>query len=207
MFKRPLNCYLRIASRFFSHGLALCAAWVMIQTGAWFWVDGFRALRPDHGSDTMLNIEQAYDESTGSYDNSIEAGLEGGVIPIEGGFIIYGNGDLDDNREKPFVLKRWVGVALLPQMPAGAVSNFEERRSTAAYKDFGHLKVMPVADGAAFNNYSWSSFERKAACLVAGGLYCYPDFVKSGQSRDSESGSTLFAGYSRNTLVRASQRY
>ena len=206
MYKRPLNRYLRIAGRIFSRGLALCAAWVMVQTGAWFWVDGFRALRPDHDPATALHLEQVYDENTGGYDDSVEAGLEGGVIPIEGGFIIYGNGDLDDNREKPFVLKRWAGVTVPPRATPAAVSSFGERRTTAGYKDFGHLKVMPAAGGSDFNNCSRSSFERKAACLGTGGLYYCPDFVKSGQSRDSESESILLTDCRRNTRVRASQR-
>ena len=155
LFKRPPSFYLRLTGRAFSRGLVLCAAWVMIQTGAWFWLDGFRAVRPDHDPATELHLEQVLDEDTWGDDDS-----------IEGGFIIYGNGNSDDDREKAFVLKRWAGAPISPQAPARAVSNFGERRTTSAYNDFGHLKVMPAADDSDFNNCSRSSFKKRLPALM-----------------------------------------
>ncbi|MDL2260253.1 hypothetical protein LJB99_05200, partial [Deltaproteobacteria bacterium OttesenSCG-928-K17] len=74
-----------------------------------------------------------------------------GVIPLAGGYLIRGNGNQDDNREEAFFFQSPAGIMAAMPPIIQAATNFRERRIVAAYKDFGHLKVMPAADAANSN--------------------------------------------------------
>ena len=118
----------------------------LIMMGSLFWIDNSWALIFDDDPQTMVDIVDYLD---GDLDD--DSGLQDdddGIVPITGGTLIRGNGDQDDNKEETFQLCRQVG-RLIDYKTHSAMNGFEERYTTRSYKDFGHLKVMPVGDNIA----------------------------------------------------------
>gem|GEM_PF-2707112 len=132
----------------------LCLSLVM--TGSLFWINNSYAVIPDNDPTTMIDLGQLLGEGSGGGGpgGSVPSMLglsDDGVIPVAGGVLVSGNGDLDDNKEEPFILKDLCKEIIWRQTYAKAVASFRERRTVTAYKDFGHLKVIPAAWGYYFN--------------------------------------------------------
>lgn len=141
----------------------------LVKMGVIFWVGNTWALIPDNDPTTPTQVSMLFD---GRLHNSHQAELDkdgDGVIPIAGGMLVRGNGDQDDNKEDPIQLRR-VSVTVVQPYITKAATNFRDRRTVVAYKDFGHLKVMPAAD---FSVVSQNGFDRiKGRPCAVGGLCC-----------------------------------
>jgi len=123
----------------------------LVSTGCLFWVDNSWAYVRGGESESLVQVDLL--DGGLDYDEIQEFDPDGdGIIPVAGGYLIRGNGDRDDNREEPFVLSRLAGEIVRPRT-FKAVTSFGERRTVAAYKDFGHLKVMPAGDGNLVKTY------------------------------------------------------
>lgn len=149
--------------------------------GSLFWVDNDWALirvGPDGtliqgGPATALAQPSLFDlPLAGGLDHDEIQKLDpdgDGVIPLAGGYLLRGNGDQDDNREDVFFFRRLVDIPVASSPHIQTVTNYGERRTALAYKDFGHLKVMPGADIVSiFEN---NTFQILEGCpCIAGGL-------------------------------------
>ena len=154
----------------------LCCS--LIAMGTLFWVDNSWALITDHDPLTAVNIGPYLDDCVDE-EPEIKADQDGdGVIPIAGGLLIRGNGDRDDNRGEEFKIVRCLSGSATTETTA-AVSNFKERRTVAAYKDFGHLKVMPAGDGISNTASSPLLTTAKGLPCIAGGLYFWRSLLQA----------------------------
>ncbi|UQZ88847.1 hypothetical protein C4J81_06390 [Deltaproteobacteria bacterium Smac51] len=110
--------------------------------GTLFWIDNSWALIFDDDPYTQINISSYYDLD-GNDDSRAELEADDdGIVPVTGGILVQGNGDQDDNRDEPFsITKRPSRVVSVKS--TSIYSDFRERRMVKAYRDFGHLKVMP----------------------------------------------------------------
>ena len=148
----------------------LCCS--LVAMGTLFWVDNSWALILDSDSATVVNIEPFLDDCVDGLPGIEEDEAEDGVIPIAGGYLISGNGDRDDNKGEEFtIVRRCSGVVTTENRPA--FSTFNERRTVAAYKDFGHLKVMPLASDISSTQITSLSTSAKGPPCIAGGLSLY----------------------------------
>lgn len=128
--------------------------------GTLFWVSNSWALIMD--DDPATRVDLAAYLHAGLADGHIQALDPGGDgrIPIAGGTLVRGNGDQDDNREERPLL-HLVSAVVVPPRAAKAVSNFSERRTAVAYKDFGHLKIMPAGDNIDIEKRNQASCDRR----------------------------------------------
>ena len=138
--------------------------------GSLFWAGNSWALITDADPNTKTQIDLLLN---GRLERGAQPELDqdgNGVIPIAGGMLVHGNGDQDDNRDDPVPLRRVGGGLVIQPYALKAATNFNERRTALAYKDFGHLKVMPAAD---FSVVSPNGFDRiKGRPCAVGGLCC-----------------------------------
>lgn len=154
----------------------------LVMMGALFWVDNSWTLITDSDPATMTQMGLLLD---GGLDSGACQALDqdgDGVIPIAGGALIRGNGDRDDNKEEAYLIRRLPAVIVEPETGSMG-SGFNDRRMVKAYKDFGHLKVMPEAEAAAvkllglFINQRLSVYIADSLCLfnkninTSGGKY------------------------------------
>ena len=135
----------------------------LVKMGVIFWVGNTWALIPDNDPTTPTQVSMLFD---GRLHNSHQAELDkdgDGVIPIAGGMLVRGNGDQDDNKEDPIQLRR-VSVTVVQPYITKAATNFRDRRTVVAYKDFGHLKVMPAADSSIINLEGHDTIKGRPMC-------------------------------------------
>lgn len=165
--RRSLRAWLQIALV-----MLLCLSLGLM--GTLFWVDNSWALIADSDPATQVQLSLLLRVDFGDLPDQLADEDGDGVLPIAGGFLVRGNGDQDDNREEAFFPQRPVGALSPPPAFRAAVDSFGERRTVAAYMDFGHLKVMPAAEALIFNDEYFS--KPKAAPLYdAGGLWFFND--------------------------------
>lgn len=148
----------------------LCFSLVMM--GALVWIDNSWALITDNDPATMTRLDLL---QGGGLDSLTCQALDqdgDGVIPFPGGYLIRGNGGLDDNKEEPFIVEGFSGIIIKPQ-PFKAVTNFRDRRTVVAYKDFGHLKLMPLAE--AIYVYNLTFYKSKATRVLRAAFGFSPD--------------------------------
>ena len=135
----------------------------LVKMGGMFWVNNTWAVVPDSDPTTVTQISMLL--GGGLYDGQeTELDEDGdGVIPIAGGVLVRGNGNQDDNREEAVPLRRLTGVLIEPHT-SKSVTNFNDRRTVVAYKDFGHLKVMPAADSSIINLEGHDTIKGRLMC-------------------------------------------
>ena len=134
--------------------LTVAVAVALINVGCLLWFGNSRAVVPDNNPATVTQLE-LIDDIEGNEGRAAEwrdddydrAG------PLQAQMIVRGNGNQDDNRESSFFLRRHAGPVINTECKDSA-SSFNERRTVAAYRDFGHLKVMPAASFISENSFS-----------------------------------------------------
>jgi hypothetical protein len=116
----------------------------LIWMGCLIWMNNSLALIPDNDPRTNINIEMMVGFDSGKADHQWH---QAGHSPDSSGGVLCarGNGNRDDNRERSFVFQPPLGEEIV-LAPINVETGFDQRRTVAAYKDFGHLKVMPADD-------------------------------------------------------------
>ncbi len=124
--------------------VVLSVIMALIAAGGLTWLDNSRAYIPFGHPGVKLELTAVIGPGLGSADDNLyEAGKRPDSHP--GALLVRGNGGLDDNREQSFQIRLSAGELGVDSPPA-PVSGFAERRTVRAYKDFGHLRVMPAAE-------------------------------------------------------------
>lgn len=119
--------------------LIILVALSLVWNGCLIWIDNSIAVIPFTGPVFHLDLTGNC-PCTDQGDGLCEMGRP--PSPLAGALLLRGNGDLDDNRSEVFSYPS-IFSRIKTDHPPAAVTDFDERQTTAAYRDFGHLKVMP----------------------------------------------------------------
>lgn len=119
--------------------------------GGLMWVDNTWAYIGGGQTEDAIPLESLLDGL--DYEEIQQFDADGdGMIPLAGGVLLRCNGDQDDNKEERVIIQLLAGETVSPFFSKSA-TNYDERRTVTAYKDFGHLKVMPASDEVISNIY------------------------------------------------------
>lgn len=168
----------------------------LILMGGLIWVNNTWAVLPDDDPATPFSVTVLYAAMTGAVDCSALGHDGDGQIPIDGGKLLKGNGDQDDNREESFAFPPLAASGRMGwsvsanynqsrQTPLVASvskvgtdqklrprpSGFIQRRLAATYKDFGHLKLMS-AEGGNSDIFASVFIHKEGHLYIMGGLSC-----------------------------------
>ena len=141
--------------------------------GCWVWIDNRWAVIPSLTGEGQGSLDLDFimdllgvpgDPMSQDLMDPVKAAARDAALPL-----VAGNGDGDDNRREPFVARKRIGQQERLKKSI-ATTTWHERRTVAAYKDFGHLKVSPAGEASSIINSQLSASVPRPFQFILGGL-------------------------------------